>query len=655
MWISSTNPEERLYFNIAWRETFGKLPVGTQEWQSKIEATDLEIARKHWDQAAQDKQGFIVQYAFRDYMGNLTRVCENGTPIFNDDGALRGYLGYGDVCGQHNSDLIQLKASAIDSTTDMVVIAGRDGTIQYVNPAFTKNTGFSSEEAIGNSSRILYSGKQTQSFYDELWRTITAGKPWRGEMINRRKDGSLYYEEQTITPIFGTNGEITHFVAIKNDISVRKNQESHLSYLAQHDPLTGLFNRGAMLQHIKRAIATAGRNHHSVLMFLDLDRFKIVNDTLGHSSGDRLLMALSDLMHHNIRQEDLLGRVGGDEFVIVLPDVDLDQALPIAEKTRQLIANFRYTEAGQTFSLGASIGLAEVDPQSTEDEMLARADTACYRAKDHGRNRVEVYHADEASYLTEGQSWASRLKKAFTDSLFILHYQPVIELSSGKTIRHEALLRIFEHEHGLLPPGAFLPAAERLGMMVDIDCWVIHEAMNALRECTIKDFSDAHLAINVSSRLFRDIGVVDRIRNEALNLGIEPERLTFEVAESIAILNLKDVSLGMQQMHDTGFQLALDDFGGGFSSFSYMRYLPVNELKIDSSFIQGMSHSPLNEAIVQSIINVAHVIGMKVVAKSVEDENTLSRLKDMGCDYAQGFAISKPLATLAQFNAQPIR
>ena len=542
---------------------------------------------------------------------------------------------------------IHLQSTALETAADMIVITDRAGVIQYVNKSVTRVTGYQPDELLGKDPSVFKSGAQADSFYASLWSTVLEGKTWQGEVVNRRKDGRPYHQEQTITPILDEKGQITHFIAVQRDITERKEHEAQLSYLADHDVLTGLYNRSALKQALSVAAAAARRGHHCALLYLDLDQFKIVNDTLGHATGDRLLVTLSGALQRNVREDDMLARLGGDEFAILLHDVNEAQALVVAEKIRMLVHDFRYSEKGQTVDVGVSIGIALITGRTDDNEILAQADSACYVAKANGRNRAEVFHPEQGQMarLTEDTQWSLRLKNAFKEDRLSLVFQPIVRVNDRYIGHYEALIRLREQDGSLVPPGAFIPAAERLGLIRDVDRRVISLALRKVAQEAAQG-TILRLAINLSAVAFHDDQTMRHIREEIAAHGIKPEWLTFEITETAAISNLNEARANIETLREMGCHFALDDFGSGFSSFFYLRYLPVDLVKIDGMFIRNLANDPVNQSIVRAMNDVVHAMGKQTIAEFVEDGEILAVLADIGVDYAQGYHFGKPAAEL---------
>jgi diguanylate cyclase (GGDEF)-like protein/PAS domain S-box-containing protein len=542
---------------------------------------------------------------------------------------------------------IRLQAEALKAAANMIVITDGSGVIEYVNPAFTAVTGYAPEDVLGHRMDMLEPTHDRASA--QRWQTVAGGRPWRGEIVSRRKDGSVYPEEQTITPIHDADGAVTNVVAVKDDITERKRQEDRLSFLAQHDSLTGLLNRSALAEHLRRAVAAGRRGRPSALLYLDLDQFKIVNDTLGHAAGDRLLITLAGLLLTSVREEDVLARLGGDEFALLMHGVGIEQAVQIASKLRSLVGDFRFSEGNKIFDVDVSIGVATIDGHATDGEVLAQADMACYAAKARGRNRVELYEAERSEQvrLTSDAEWTVRIKDALRDGRLHLHFQPIVSVREQSLRHYEVLVRLETPDGETVLPGAFIPAAERFGLVHEIDRWVIRAALERL-DAEHAAGNPIHLAINLSGLSFHEEPTLQCIKDELAARNIDPRLLTFEITETAAITNITQARRFIDALRDLGCNFALDDFGSGFSSFAYLRYLPVDFVKIDGAFIRQLPKDTVNQVMVRSMNEAAHSLGIGTIAEFVEDQTILDTLRDMGVDFAQGYHIGHPSPNLTQ-------
>jgi diguanylate cyclase (GGDEF)-like protein len=428
----------------------------------------------------------------------------------------------------------------------------------------------------------------------------------------------------------------------------RAAHEAELLHMASHDPLTGLPNR-ALLEHaLTSAVADAGNGMPSTLMYLDLDQFKIVNDTLGHGSGDRLLVRLAELLRSVLRDQDLLARLGGDEFAALLPGLQIDDAANVAERVRRVVDEYRFVESGQGFALGLSIGVTAITGSGSASEVLGQADIACYTAKSEGRNRVAIYEPEAATLalLSGDGKWTVELKDALRENRLQLVFQPVMQVADGRIEHYETLIRLRNRDGSITGPAAFIPAAERSGLIRDIDHWVLNAALDRIREENTGG-NQIRLAINLSGITLCSPESAEFIRKAIRSKRVDPAALIFEITETALMTNLATARSTMDVLGGIGCHFSLDDFGSGFSSFTYLSQLPVNEVKIDGSFVRDLATNPANQAIVRAIANVTRAMGKQSVAEWVEDAASLDTLRKLHVDLAQGYYIGRPSSDLA--------
>ena len=548
-----------------------------------------------------------------------------------------------DVTGRKDAEQqLRLQAAALSAAANAIIIADRNGLITWVNPAHALLTGYTLEETIGQPILRRAEAQDTGSLLP-MWEALQEGHPWHGEVTAQRKDGTTYAEEQTITPVTDEQRRITHFIAIKQDVTERKQHEQRLSYLVNHDALTGLPNRLWLEQALESAVARSRRGAVSVLLLLDLDNFKLVNDTLGHAAGDELLAGLAPILARHLREGDVLARLGGDEFAVLLDSTALSQAITLAEQLREVVDSTPFRLGGQVFTLGVSVGIVPVDGYQTAQQLLAQADAAMYTAKEQGRNRVALYHPEESSTrrLSEANQWVTRIKDALKDNRLVLHYQPVVRLSSGEVAHYEALLRMREPGGGLILPNEFIPAAERFGLMPPLDRWVVKQTIR-----TLEEHPGISVVINLSGQSRVDEYLLDYIEAELREHNVCPDRLGFEITETAAVQDLVRAEGWIRRLKALGCCFALDDFGVGFTSFAYLRTLPVDQIKIDGSFIRTIHQDSSSRDIVHAMYSLAHKLGKETVAEFVENEAILRVLKEIGITYGQGFYLGKPLPSL---------
>jgi diguanylate cyclase (GGDEF)-like protein/PAS domain S-box-containing protein len=541
---------------------------------------------------------------------------------------------------------MHILSSALEQTADLVMITDRDGNIEYVNPAFEKVTGFAREEVLQKKPNILRSGKQSDEFYRSLWLTITAGQPYNEVFINKRKDGSLYYEEKTITPIRNAQKEITHYVATGKDISERMRTQEQLRYMAHHDALTKLPNRTLFLDRLKHSMARARWHNRLVsVMFMDLDRFKDINDTLGHNIGDKLLVQLTQRLANSVRAGDTVARFGGDEFAILLDDIASEKDISrLAKKLLEtLVPPFKIDN--RELFITASIGVS-IFPSDGEDSesLLRNADVAMYRAKEMGRNNYQFYSNEMSARVFERLTLEHSLRYALERDEFFLLYQPQVDSRNGKTIGVEALVRWQHPELGVIMPTDFVPLLEETGLIVPAGEWILRHACGQARRWHEAGLDELFVSVNLSSRQFNNPEFTRNVQSIILDTGIDPRRLELELTESMLMRNASKTINALDTLNEMGVSIAVDDFGTGYSSLNYLRRFPIGTLKIDRSFIHDVIEDPDNAAITTAIIVMAQSLNLTVIAEGVEDEAQLGFLQGLDCYCIQGNLFSKPLS-----------
>lgn len=549
---------------------------------------------------------------------------------FTDEIALSILAGIG-------QEKIKLQRVALESTANAILITDVNGMIEWVNPAFTALTGWTAEEAIGDTPRILRTGNHSRTFYARMWQQLKAGEVWRGEMYNRRKDGTIYPEEQTITPVRNEKGEIAHFVAIKQDISDRKRQEEQIRFLALHDTLTALPNRRAFEATLARFAHDTRANRDAAILVLDLDEFKLVNDSAGHPVGDQLLVEVTSLLQALLRPGDFLARLGGDEFVVLLQNVERSLAQDIAERLRRAVEAMWFEHDSIVYPVTISVGIAMFESGDDPKTLVARADTAMYAAKGQGKNRVASYPLANGDVVHEVARWLAKIRSSLRHGGFTLTFQPIVQLGNGEPLHFEALIRMRGENGTIIPPDDFLPAAERYGLMPQIDRWVFDEIVRILEsERTLRVF------MNLSARSLNDEPLLEYIEERLGTSSIEPGRLSFEITETAAVADIASARNWIRRLKDLGCLIALDDFGVGFSSFGYLRALAVDYVKIDRTFVRDLDTNTTNRALVQAVNTVARTLGKEVIAEGVECEAHADALREIGIEHGQGFHWGNP-------------
>ena len=607
------------------------------------------------------KEGLHAAFGFPILAGNDVigvieffshEIRDPDEELLNMIGAIGSQIGQFIKRKEVESQIVKL-SKAVEQSPNTILITDIKGNIEYVNPRGFYLTGYTPEEVIGKNPRIFKSGETPPEDYKRLWATITSGGKWRGELRNRNKNGECYWEYASISPIKDPRGVITHFLAIKEDITERKRFEAHLNHLANNDPLTNLFNRRRFREELEDWVAQMERHESSgALLFIDLDNFKYINDTLGHQKGDEILVNFAYLLRGRVRETDIIGRLGGDEFAIILPYTDADQAQSIAMQILELARENLHVNNGRFHGVTASIGIALFPEHGGDvEKLLTYADLAMYRAKEKGRNCVCVYSPDQKIHYELRLDWEERIRDALKNNRFVLHLQPISNIRHKKIVGYEALLRMVacprqgsgNGNDTLISPSEFLNTAERFGLIHDIDRWVVRRAIHLIAE---QQFTDRglFLEVNLSGRAFNDPELLPLIKQEFAAANINPETLVFEITETAAIENMIDAQRFIVALKSMGCRFGLDDFGIGFSSFSYLKQLPVDFLKIDGSFISELKHNHTDQHLVKAMVEVARGMGKQTVAEFVGCEETVQLLSKYGVDYAQGHHIGKPFA-----------
>ena len=540
---------------------------------------------------------------------------------------------------------IRKLSGAMEKVADSIFITDANGVIEYINPAFESITGYCREEALGQTPRVIKSGKHDEQFYQQIWETLLEGEVYRNVFINRRKDGELYHEAVTITPLTDEHGKITHFISSGKDITESIQTQERLHHLAHHDALTGLPNRILFVDRLKHALIRAERRKRAVaVMFLDMDRFKIVNDTLGHEAGDRLLQAMAARLHACVREGDTVARFGGDEFAGFLSDVASpeDVALVVTKFLDALAPPFMID--GHELFISGSIGISLYPEDGTDTQTLMKnADTAMYRAKQRGGNIGEFYHQEMTVHAVTRLSRETGLRRALEKQEFVLHYQPQFDLSGGDVVGFEALIRWENIESGAILPADFIPLLEETGLIVPVGEWILRTACAQHHAWQAAGLPSLRMAVNISSRQFDANALMQTIKTVMQEEHMLPEFLELEITESILMKSAEPDIEALQALSSMGMRFAIDDFGTGYSSLTYLKRFPINILKIDKAFVHDITVNLDDAAIVRAIITMAHSLGMKTVAEGVETREQLDFLRTQGCDYAQGFYFSPPL------------
>ncbi len=626
-------------------EVIGK-PAGHQ----RSGQTDRETYRALWQ----------ALRAGRDWHGELLNRRKNGklywddvhiVPLMDAAGQVAHYLSIQEDISdrKHDEDTLRLWATVFENTGEAVMITDADNRIVSVNQAFTDITGFAPGEVIGEDPSILGSGRHDAAFFADMWHRLAASGHWQGEIWDRRKSGEIYPKWLGISAVRDTRERLTHYVAIFSDISERKAAQERIEYLARHDALTGLPNRVLLADRVEQALAHADRNQRKLaLLFLDLDRFKTINDSLGHPVGDALLREFTRRLLLTVRESDTVCRLGGDEFVVLVSDLqDDDTAGTVAQKLLEVTLT-PFEIEGHTLSVSVSIGVALYPTDGDSfDTLLKKADTAMYHAKDAGRNTYRFFTEQMNIDVVERLFIQNRLQQAVDRQEFVLHYQPQIALGTGRIIGAEALVRWQNPELGLLGPDRFVAMAEENGTIVAIGDWVLREACRQARRWADEGMDKLSMAVNISTLQLHQNDFAERVLRILGETGHDPRRLELEFTESILIHDVERVLHQIRQLKAAGIGIAIDDFGTGYSSLSYLKQLDVDRLKIDRSFVRDIGSDPDDAAIVRAITQMARSLRLKTLAEGAETSEQTRFLLAEGCEEVQGFLYSRPVDAAA--------
>ena len=553
---------------------------------------------------------------------------------------------------RHVEEDLRIAAIAFEAQEGMV-ITDEHRNILRVNHAFTRITGYSREEALGKQTSLLKSGLHGTAYYEDMSKQLDANAYWQGEIWNRRKNGEVYPEWLTITAVKNQNGKVINYVATMLDITQRKAAEAKLEHLAYHDPLTGLANRRLLIDRLQHSLLAKSRsNLYGAILFLDLDNFKTINDSSGHGKGDMLLQVVAKRLAHSIRKGDTLARYGGDEFVLLLEELSdniRETAIEIQMIATKILADLAaaYDLDHVEFHSSASIGITLFDKQNTSaEELLKQVEVAMYEAKSSGGNTFRFFDKDMLDIVNTRAALEADMRLGLQQEQFVLHYQPQVS-STGQVTGAEALVRWQHPQKGLVPPSDFIPLAEESGLILILGAWILKTACATLAAWQ-KTASKQHLtlAVNVSARQFRQSDFVAQVLDNIARCNIDANKLKLELTESLLIDNIEETIDKMNQLKAKGVGFSLDDFGTGYSSLSYLKRLPLDQLKIDQSFVRDILSNNNDAVITRTIIALGQSLGLAVIAEGVETAAQRDFLQQQGCLSYQGYLYGKPSADL---------
>jgi diguanylate cyclase (GGDEF)-like protein/PAS domain S-box-containing protein len=613
---------------------------------ARVHPEDRELFEKSFDRARRTLEPLRFEFRVTRFDGVERVVRARGEAIVDSEGAPVKVAGTmedvtEEAAARSARDLLSY---VVQSTGDAIVTEALDGTITSWNRGAEQLYGYPADEAIGQPIGLIEPSHRAGE-QQKILQTLLAGASIDNfETEGIRNDGSVIALSLTVSPVTDANGRIVSTAIIARDTTERVRYEERLRQMADHDQLTGLLNRRRFDEQLKRELARAGRYEaHTAVLSIDIDNFKSINDSAGHAAGDAVLVQVARVLTNRFRLTDVVARLGGDEFAVLLSAVGVAEARAAAEDLLAEIRNSPATYGGKPFRISASIGVTAFESDdATAGEVLVNADLAMYAAKASGRDRVVVYTAPEArkARAMARLTWSQRIQDALDRDRFVLHLQPILELATRQIKHGELLLRMKGDRGKLIAPGAFLPAAERFGLIHAIDRWVVARAIQLIAE-TIGPIPQ--VSINLSGEsVVGDHKLLRMIEREIARASVDPSKLIFEVTETATIANMPEATEFARGLTSLGCSLALDDFGTGFGSFYYLKHLPVSYVKLDGEFIQNLPSSEVDEHVVKAIVGVAQALGIKTVAESVADEETIGLLQKHRVDYAQGYFVGKP-------------
>ncbi len=541
---------------------------------------------------------------------------------------------------------LHLTAEVFENANEAIVITDAENTILRVNKAYCDVTGYNEEEVIGKTPSVLQSGRHDEQFYQKMWQNLKEKGHWVGEIWDKRKNGEVYPKWLSITAVRNQQGQLTNYVGTFSDISALKGIENELKKLAYYDALTGLPNRTLFKERLQEELNRCQRfNCNCSVLFIDLDRFKLINDTMGHATGDELLIEVSQRIRNSLRTTDTFARMGGDEFTLLLPNIpNADAVAHVAQSIIDLM-NQPVLLNGEEIRVGCSIGIAIYPNDGDNLETLTRhADTAMYVAKANGRGQYHFFSANMDQIAHEHLRLESELHHALEREEFFLHFQPQIDARTDRIVRCEALIRWQHPERGVVAPDLFIPIAEDSDLILQIGEFVLRNACRQICEWREQGINVPPVAINLSARQFRQSDLVFKILNILTEYQLGVDAIEFEITESVAMENAASTMHRLSMLASEGFSLAIDDFGTGYSSLSYLKTFPVNKLKLDRSFVMDIPQDTNDAAISAAVIRMAHSLSMEVIAEGVETIEQVAFLLEEGCTIMQGYHYSKPLS-----------
>ncbi|MCG5525089.1 EAL domain-containing protein [Ectothiorhodospira haloalkaliphila] len=644
---------QKVFYSREWKQQLGhedrEIGNSYEEWSSRLHPEDRQASEQRVREFLANPRGRLVyETRMRHKDGSYRWILAQASLIRGADGLPARMVGsHLDITERHaTEESLQRLAFAVDQSPSIVVITDTQGHIQYVNHQFCNVTGFSLEDVSGLSAQDLGSTHPPGIEDSRVFSILSEAGLWEGQFRNVKKNGEVYWEQACIYPIRNTQGEITHYIKLAEDITDKKQLSERLDFLAFHDPLTGLPNRELLIDRLTQAMAMARRDRHVLAVaFLDLDDFKVINDSLGHEQGDALLVQVSQRLREHLREGDTVARFGGDEFLLLLSNLHKAQDLiPVVEHLQEAFSQ-PFTLGDTPVVISFSIGMA-VFPHDSErpEELIRHADAAMHRAKTQGRRSYNFYTRELDEQLQDRMQLEQAMRQGLENQEFFLCYQPRVELSTGRIISLEALVRWNHPQWGLVSPGRFIPLAEETGFILALGPEVLRLACLQIRQWDEQGMPAVPVAINLSAREFHQPDILERTLTILEKTGVEPARIEFEITESAAMSSVERTIETLALMNARGFHFSIDDFGTAYSSLNYLKRLPVQAVKIDQSFVLDLEDNPElhpeDSAIIRAIIGLGHTLGLEVIAEGVETPAQRDFLIRHDCQVGQGFLFS---------------
>ncbi len=641
-----------VYFSPRWKTMLGwdpdEIPDRLESHEALVHPDDLAKAKERlFDIIDGRTESYSCEFRMRAKSGDWRHILSRAFIVRDASGRPVRMVGTHVDITERKHDEIELRraAAVFSDTREGIVITDPNGVIVEVNPAFTTITGWPRDEVIGRSMNLVKSGRQDTAFYRAMWRQLKAEGHWQGEVWNRRRDGEVFPQWLTISTVHDAAGEVIHRVGTFTDIGPLKKSQERLTHLALHDHLTDLPNRLLLLERLENAIAQVGWDGMGAVLFLDLDRFKTVNDSLGHAVGDELLHAVARRLLATLPDGATLARLGGDEFVGLLPTIaDAEDAAAIAREWVARLETVFDLSGGREIWVSGSVGIACFPTHGiVADTLLQHADAALYEAKAAGGGTHRFYDEAMTAAASRRLDLEAGIRRALDNDEFELHYQPLVRVTDRRIIGVEALLRWRDPVRGLVPPDTFLPVAEETGLILQIGEWVLATAGRQMRRWLDAGLPIELMAVNLSPREFQRIDVAERVAAVLAEVGLDPRRLEIEITEGALMEQGPILDQKLAALRGHGIRLAVDDFGTGWSSLAYLRRMPIQKLKIDRSFIRDIAQDPTAASIAATVIQLARTLGLEVLAEGVETAEQLAVLERLGCDTVQGWLFSRAL------------